>query len=149
MTRAQARKPWAAAAALLLLATVPAAAQLPGGYGRQRPPQQTPQQSPRPTPTTPAPAEPAAVPEPWPRLEDGALMCKSHDDLVKYQAQVAAGANMIAAVQSAGCHTIRKQVGIKILDRDGPSRTEVVTSDESKETGWTNTYLPATPPSDH
>ena len=44
------------------------------------------------------------------------------------------------------CHTISRQTGIQILDRDGPSRTQIVTTDESKETGWTNSYLPSTPP---
>ena len=35
------------------------------------------------------------------------------------------------------CHTIRKQTGIQILAHDGPSRTQIVTTDESKETWWT------------
>jgi hypothetical protein len=102
---------------------------------------------------TPQPAEPAvkpkeleAVREPWPRLEAGALLCKSRDDLVKYQTKIADGANTATAEQSLDCHKLRKQTGIQILDHDGPSRTQVVTTEKSKETGWTNTYLPATPP---
>jgi len=42
--------------------------------------------------------------------------------------------------------TIRKPTGIQILDHDGPSRAQIVTTDESKETGWTNSYRPSTPP---
>lgn len=128
--------------ALLLLvgAAATAHAQFGGGHGsRQRNQQQTPQQSPAPTP-------PAAAPEPWPRLDAGALLCKSRDALLGYQTQLAKGANAAAAAQASDCHTILKQTGIQILDRDGASRTQIVTTDEAKETGWTNTYLPSTPP---
>jgi hypothetical protein len=140
---ARARLPWPSLAIALLLflgAMASAHAQIGGGRGRrQQNQQQTPQQS-------PAPTAPAAVPEIWPRLEDGALICKSRDDLVRYQAQIANGASAITAEKGPDCHTIRKQTGIQILDHDGPSRTQIVTTDQSKETGWTNSYLPATPP---
>jgi hypothetical protein len=108
--------------------------------GRQTNQQQTPQQSPAPTP-------PASVPEPWPRLDVGAVLCTSRDDLVKYQTQMANGASVATAGRASGCHTVREQTGIKILDSDGPSRTQIVTTDESKETGWTDAYLPSTPTS--
>jgi hypothetical protein len=128
--------------ALLLLfgAMASAHAQIGGSHGRrQKNQQQTPQQSRAPT-TAPA------LPEIWPRLEDGALICKSRDDLVRYQTQIANAASATTAGQMPDCHTIRKQTGIQILDHDGPSRTQIVTTDESKETGWTNSYLPSTPP---
>jgi hypothetical protein len=125
---------------LLLSAMASAHAQIGGGHGhRQGDQQQTPQKSQAPTPSP-------AVPEIWPRLEDGALICKSRDDLARYQTQVGNGASATTTGQAADCHTIRKQTGIKILDHDGPSRTQIVTTDESKETGWTNSYLPSTPP---
>jgi hypothetical protein len=140
----RAHRPWRGLAMALLLlgaAAVSARAQTGGGHGgRQRSQQQTPQQS-------PAPPPPASVPEPWPRLDAGSLLCKSRDALVRYQRQLADGANVVAAAQASECHTIPKQTGIKILDSDGPSRTQVVTTDESKESGWTNAYLPSTPPS--
>src|SRR6266446_2524984 len=72
---------------LLLVATASAHAQLGGGHGRrQRDQQQTPQtsQAPKPLP---------ARPEIWPRLEGGALICKSRDDLVRYQTQIANSAS--------------------------------------------------------
>ena len=126
---------------LLLVATASAHAQLGGGHGRrQRDQQQTPQtsQAPKPLP---------ARPEIWPRLEGGALICRSRDDLVRYQTQIANSASATTtAGQASDCHTISKQTGIQILDHDGPSRTQIVTTDESKETGWTNSYLPSTPP---
>jgi hypothetical protein len=126
---------------LLLVATASAHAQLGGGHGRrQRDQQQTPQtsQAPKPLP---------ARPEIWPRLEGGALICKSRYDLVRYQTQIANSASATTTTgQASDCHTISKQTGIQILDHDGPSRTQIVTTDESKETGWTNSYLPSTPP---
>jgi hypothetical protein len=127
----------AAAAALLLLAALPAAAQFGGGRGGGQRGQQQ-QQPPSSSTTKPSPG----IPEPWPRLESGALLCKSRDDLVTYQKKIAGGAGIVAAQQATGCHSIRKQTAIQILDRDGPSRTEIVTSDDAKETGWTNTFLP-------
>ena len=137
------RLPWrrpAMALLLLLGAMASAHAQIgAGSHGRrQQNQQQTPQQSP--APTTPS------LPEIWPRLEDGALICKSRDDLVRYQTQIVNGASAPTAGQTPDCHNIRKQTGIQILGHDGPSRTQIVTTDESKETGWTNSYLPSTPP---
>jgi hypothetical protein len=111
-----------------------------GGHGhRQTDQQQSPQNSQKPPP------EPD-VPEIWPRLENGALICKSRDDLVRYQTQLGNGPSATTAGEASGCHTIQKQTGIQILGRDGPSRTQIATTDDAKETGWTNSYLPSKPP---
>jgi len=124
---------------LLLGAMASAHAQIGGGHSRrQNNQQQTRQQSP--APTTPF------LPEIWPRLEEGALICKSRDDLVRYQTQIANGSSATTPGQAPDCHTIRKQTGIQLLAHDGPSRTQIVMTDESKETWWTNSYLPSTPP---
>jgi hypothetical protein len=140
---ARARHSWrrpGIALVLLLGAMASAHAQMGGGHGRrQRDQQQTPQKSQSPAPMP-------DVPEIWPRLEDGALICKSRDDLVRYQTQIGNGASTTTAGQASACHTIQKQTGIQILGHDGPSRTQIATTDESKETGWTNSYLPSTPP---
>lgn len=131
---------------LLLVVGIAPAAQAQfgnsGHFGRQQDPT-TPQPAPQPVPKL---KELEVAPEPWPRLEVGALLCKSRDDLVKYQTKIADGANTATAEQTLDCRKLRKQTGIQILDHDGPSRTQVVTTDKAKETGWTNTYLPATPP---
>ena len=86
---ARARLPWRGLAMTLLLllgAMASALGQIGGGHGRrQNNQQQTPQQSP--APTTPF------LPEIWPRLEEGALICKSRDDLVRYQTQIANGSS--------------------------------------------------------
>jgi hypothetical protein len=123
---------------LVFGAIASAHAQIPGHTHAQKDQQQTPQKTPTP--------EMPAVPEIWPRLEDGALICKSREDLVRYQTQVTNGASDATAGPAPDCHTIRKRTGIQILAHDGPSRTQIVTTDDSKETGWTNSYLPSTPP---
>jgi hypothetical protein len=131
-----------AAVALTLLLSVMASAhaQMGGSHShRQRDQQQSPQNSQKPPP------EPD-VPEIWPRLENGALICKSRDDLVRYQTQFGNGPSPTRAGEASGCHTIQKQTGIQILGHDGPSRTQIATTDDAKETGWTNSYLPSTPP---
>jgi len=133
-------------ALLLFIGIAPTAEAQYGGTNRYSRPQQPQPPEDRAPQPVPKPKELEAVPEPWPRLEVGALFCKSHDDLVKYQTKIADGANAATAEQSLDCRKLRKQTGIQILDHDGPSRTEVVTTDKVKETGWTNTYLPATPP---
>jgi hypothetical protein len=125
---------------LLLDAMASAHAQIGGGHGRrQNNQQQTPQRFS--APTTPF------LPEIWPRLEEGALICRSRDDLVRYQTQITNGSIAATPAQAPDCHTIRKQTGMQILAHDGPSRAQIVTTDESKATWWTNSYLPSTPPS--
>jgi hypothetical protein len=124
----------------LLVATASVQAQSGGGHsGRQRNQQQTPQptqqQSSIPTLPTPVPGQAA-------QLDVGAILCQSRDDLVNYQQQIDAGAGATTAELATDCHPVPTQTGIEILDRDGPSRTEIVTTDTAKRTGWTNTYLP-------
>jgi hypothetical protein len=115
-------------------------AQIGGGHGgRHRNQQQTPQQN-------AAPEPPPVAPEPWPRLDIGAILCKSHDDLVAYQMQETPDPNDAAPHRQPNCSIVQKRTGIQILDRDGPSRTHVVSAGDTKQTGWTNAYLPSTPP---
>jgi hypothetical protein len=82
------------------------------------------------------------VKEPWPRLDTGAVLCRSRDDLSRFQAQVMGGAGA-----APDCHAIRQRTPIQIIERDGPSHTHVVAAADAKQTGWTNAYLPSTPPS--
>ena len=126
---ARARLPWRGLVMALLLflgAVASAHAQTGGGHSRrQNDRQQTRQKSP--APTTPF------LPEIWPRLEEGALICKSRDDLVRYQTQIANGSSATTPGQAPDCHTIRKQTGIQILAHDGLSRTQIVTTGEPKD----------------
>jgi hypothetical protein len=130
---------------LLLSGVVSSHAQMGGGRGgRQRnqqpSPQQKPQQSTTPTVST-------VTPQLGQHLEIGAILCKSLDDLVGYQTKIAATPGAAAPGQAPGCHSIGKQMAVQIVDRDGPSRTQVIATDDSKRAGWTNSYLPPTPPS--
>jgi hypothetical protein len=129
----------AIALVLLFGAAASANAQMGGHGGRQKNQQQASQQ------TAPSPLPPI-VAETWPRLDIGAILCASRDDLVSYQRQVAAGPGAAAPRPAPDCLIIQQQTAIQILDRDGPSRTHVATTDAAKRTGWTDAYLPATPP---
>lgn len=92
---------------------------------------------PPPKPTMPdVPAPPSA----WPRLEPGAVLCRSEDDLQRRAA-------LMRGEQSgpADCLPITVPTAIQIVQRAGLGRTEVkVTGGD--ETGWTDAWLPATPP---
>jgi hypothetical protein len=90
----------------------------------------------------PTPRAPTAV---WPRLDPGAVICKTDDDLSRH------AANMIARVsggeqQTADCHAIAEPVGIQIVSREGPGRTQVKLAGQNGETGWTDVWLPDKPP---
>jgi hypothetical protein len=81
---------------------------------------------------------------PWPRLDAGAILCKSRDDLVNYQKQVAAGAGGAGTGQKPDCRVVEESMAIHILDREGVARTEVAATGVAKQTGWTDAYLPST-----
>ena len=106
-----------------------------GHTGRQKTQQPTQQPSQSGTPSAPEA-------KPGPRLEAGAIFCQSRDDLVRYQAAVSEGASPKGEGGPPQCRRLEKPVGVQILDRDGPSRTQIATTDEPKLTGWTNAYLP-------
>ncbi len=115
------------------------AGQMGGGHGGRERQQQ---QATKPT----APVPPTVVVETWPRLEAGAILCQSRDDLVRYQTPTTADPDNAASAQAADCRIIQKRTAIQILDRDGPSRSHVVVTDASSQTGWTNAYLPSKSP---
>jgi hypothetical protein len=107
-----------------------------GGHGGRHRNQQQNGQPP------PALAPLPVVKEPWPRLDSGAILCKSRDDLLRYQT----GSGAVSTGPAPDCHVIRQRTAIQILDRDGPSRAHVATTDDAKQTGWTNAYLASAPP---
>jgi hypothetical protein len=107
-----------------------------GGHGGRRGGQQkdNTQQAPAPTPR--------AVAQPWPRLDPGAMLCASSDDLLRYQKKMADQSGTATTGSQPDCRRVAVVTPIKIVGHDGPSRTSVVATDTSKQTGWTNTYLP-------
>jgi hypothetical protein len=94
---------------------------------------------------TQAPPLLPTLPEVWPRLDPGAVLCVSSADLLRYQTWLE-GLAGTSDVRPPNCQTVTQATPIKILDHDGPSRTRVVATDDSHQTGWTNAYLPAKTP---
>jgi hypothetical protein len=84
---------------------------------------------------------PRAQPAVWPRLDPGAVLCRTADDLDRH------AANMTARVsggdtQAADCRIIALPTGIQILSRQGLGRTQVKLSAPGNVTGWTDAWLP-------
>ncbi len=86
-----------------------------------------------------------AQPTVWPRLDPGAVLCRTEDDLDRH------AANMTAQVsggdtRAADCRIIALPTGIQILSRQGLGRTEVKLNGPGNETGWTDAWLPEKAP---
>jgi hypothetical protein len=81
-----------------------------------------------------------APPAAWPRLDPGAIVCATHEDLVRHAAMMQG-----EKVAAPDCRQLNQTVAIKILSRTGPGATEVQ-FDGSGQTGWTDAWLPANPP---
>jgi len=82
-----------------------------------------------------------AQPTVWPRLDPGAILCRTEDDLDRH------ASNMTARVSGGGtiaadCKIIGLPIGIQIISRQGPGRTEVRLSSSDGATGWTDAWLP-------
>ncbi len=88
-------------------------------------------------PTAPDVAAPPAV---WPRLDSGAVVCRTQGDLQRHAAAMRG-----QAAGPADCHLINRMTAINIIAREGPGQTEV-TITGTGETAWTDAWLPANPP---
>jgi hypothetical protein len=84
------------------------------------------------------------TPEPWPRLDPGAVFCRTAEDLRQHLAFVSArlDGNTSGFAEPAGCRVIRAQTAVAVLGREGPGRTQVRMSNAPAETGWTDAFLP-------
>jgi len=92
-------------------------------------------------PAPPLPARPTV----WPRLDPGAVLCRTADDLDRH------AANMVARVSGGGtlaadCRIIPQPIGIQIVSRQGLGRTEVKLNAPGNTTGWTDAWLPEKAP---
>jgi hypothetical protein len=81
-----------------------------------------------------------APPSAWPRLDPGAVFCRSEDDLQR-RADIMRGEQ----AGTADCRRIIQPTAIQIVQRAGLGRTEVKLTGRD-ETGWTDAWLPSTPP---
>jgi hypothetical protein len=97
------------------------------------------------TQQTPSPALPTVV-QAWPRLDPGAVICASSGDLLRSRNEMAERSDTTTVGSPPDCRRVSVATPIKIMGRDGPSRTQVVATDTSRQTGWTNAYLPDKPP---
>ncbi len=91
------------------------------------------------------PPPPRAAPAVWPRLDPGAVFCRTQDDLDRH------AANLIARVKGgdqmpADCRLIAQPVGVTILSRHGPGSTEVRLAGSGNVVGWTDVWLPEKAP---
>lgn len=89
----------------------------------------------------PSPPPPRAQPTVWPRLDPGAVLCRTSDDLERYAANMTARASG-GDTQAADCQIIAQPTGIQIVSRQGLGRTEVKLSTSDNMIGWTDVWLP-------
>jgi hypothetical protein len=80
-------------------------------------------------------------PDVWPRLDQGAVLCKTDADL-----SALAASRRGEQGQRPNCQLIREPTPIKIVKRAGPGQTEVTLTDQNGTDGWTDAYLPDRPP---
>ncbi len=84
-----------------------------------------------------------AQPLAWPRLDRGAVICRSESDL----SRLAARRRGELVDGPVDCQIIRAATGVSIVRRQGPGMTEVQTNDPSAGgSGWTDAWLPDKPP---
>jgi hypothetical protein len=76
-------------------------------------------------------------PDVWPRLDQGAVLCRSDADLMTL-----AAFRRGEAVARPACQIIRQPTPIQIVRRMGPGRTEVSVTGQTGVTGWTDAWLP-------
>jgi hypothetical protein len=84
------------------------------------------------------------TPDPWPRLDPGAVFCRTAEDLQRHLAAVVArlDGNLSAAADPPGCSVVRAQTPVVVLSREGPGRTQVRISAAPAQSGWTDAFLP-------
>lgn len=97
-------------------------------------------------PKKPKPGLPDVKAQPlaWPRLDAGAVLCRTEADLAK----LAARRSGEAVDGSIDCRIIRAATAISIVQRKGPGRVEVKISGGTADmgSGWTDAWLPDQPP---
>lgn len=76
------------------------------------------------------------------RLEPGALLCHSEEDLQGHQAAVAARLDGHPTQEPGGCHRLLAVTAVSVVERHGPARTEVRLPDPAETVGWTDAVVP-------
>jgi len=88
----------------------------------------------------PGPPEVKSQPLAWPRLDPGAVLCRTEADLDRL-GERRRGEAVDGPID---CQIIRAATAISIVQRKGPGRAEVKTSGRGADavTGWTDAWLP-------
>ena len=85
-----------------------------------------------------------AQPLAWPRLDPGAVLCRTEADLQRLAARRAGE----AVDGTIDCQIIRTPTAISIVQRNGPGRVEVqISGAKADSSGWTDAWLPDKAPS--
>jgi hypothetical protein len=93
----------------------------------------------------PPPPPPRPAPTVWPRLDPGAVLCRTGDDLERHALNMTARVSG-GSTQTTECRIIGQPTGVQILSREGPGRTQVKLSSAGGEIGWTDVWLPEKAP---
>lgn len=136
-------------AVALAFAATGVAAQSPGpgdtGFGsgsnhRQKRSEASTDQAKKPAPLP----EVKMAPEPWPRLDPGAVFCRTAEDLRLHLAAVSARLDGSSGryAEAPGCRVIRTRTPVAVLSRESPAHTQVQIAAAPPETGWTDAFLP-------
>jgi len=80
-------------------------------------------------------------PDAWPRLDRGAFICRTEDDLLRL-----AASRRGEPVATPNCQVIRSATAVSIVKRAGPGRTQVSITDQNGTGGWTDAWLPEKAP---
>ena len=93
--------------------------------------------------TAPAPASaPKLAPEPVQRLDAGAMLCKTEEALQQHQAAVLARLNGDEGHEPTGaCRIVQSRLAVAVLERHGPSHTEVRVPGPPEQVGWTDAMV--------
>jgi len=77
----------------------------------------------------------------WPRLDPGAVLCKTEADLLRL-----AAARRGEQVEPPNCQLIRMPTPVTIEKRAGLGRTQVAITEQQGLDGWTDAWLPERAP---
>ncbi len=80
----------------------------------------------------------------WPRLDAGAVFCRTEDDLAMHSRVVAAKLDNtpLDPMPRPECVIINQATPIDIVERAGLGKTEVRIKEATPKTGWTDAFLP-------
>jgi hypothetical protein len=88
------------------------------------------------------------VRDPWPRLDAGALLCRTEAELQQHQAATAVRLAGGTAAEPSGCQFVQAMTPVTVAERDGLSRTEVRLQGASgPQLAWTDEVIPEERPS--